>query len=428
MYKKMRFILVFWLFVCLSSMTACKRGNITSSPPAKASAVTISPPPVGISDPASKLGIHTTQATGEKKYVVILADFPDVERQFPIEKISDRMLGFLSNYFSEASYQQLTFEGTMTKRYMLPHPVSYYKISPRNLEVDRTKVLSLVNDAINAADADIEFGNDLFVLIALGATNVEYGMVGYSAVPGMLGFKSDSPITTKSGEVISNAVVFCENAHLGTYVHDTLHMLGGVIDDKRMTPCLYDHDLQAKYTGGDDWAKILINMGFWDPLSSHMPYKRELPPTGLSSWTKLRLGWIDPAKVVLVNPGETTTVRLDPLSSDDATTLVIKIPLSNHTYYLIENRQPIVSDVNLPSSGVLILYADDSVDECRHGNAPVKIMDANPNVLYLNDAAFDIGKKAVFMDTANGLAIVLLKKDGLSYEIQVTTPDQVNLQ
>ena len=428
MYKKSRPILIFWLFVCLSCMIACERGINTSSPPVQATTVAISTPPVGISETALKLGIHTTQATGEKKYVVILADFPDVERQFPIEKISDRMLGFLSNFFSEASYQQLTFEGTMTKRYMLPHPVSYYKISPRNLEVDRTKVLSLVNDAINAADADIEFGNDLFVLIALGATNVEYGMVGYSAVPGMLGYKSDTPITTKSGEVISNAVVFCENAHLGTYVHDTLHMLGGVIDDKRMTPCLYDHDLQAKYTGGDDWAKILINMGFWDPLSSHMPYKRELPPTGLSSWTKLRLGWIDPAKIVLVNPGETTTVRLDPLSSDDAATLVIKIPLSNNTYYLIENRQPIVSDVNLPSSGVLILYADDSVDECRHGNAPVKIMDANPNVPYLNDAAFDIGKKAVFIDTANGLAIVLLKKDGLSYEIQVTTPDQVNLQ
>jgi hypothetical protein len=202
-------------------------------------------------------------------------------------------------------------------------------------------------------------------------------------------------------------------------------MLGGVIDDKRMTPCLYDHDLQAKYTGGDDWAKILINIGFWDPLSSHMPYKKELPPTGLSSWTKLRLGWIDPARIALVNPGETATVSLDPLASPDAKTLVIKIPLSDQTYYLVENRQPVASDVNLPSSGILVLYADDSVDECRHGAAPVKIMDANPEVPYLNDAAFDIGKQSVFIDEANGIAVILLKKDGLSYEIQVTTPDQV---
>ena len=120
-------------------------------------------------------------------------------------------------------------------------------------------------------------------------------------------------------------------------------------------------------------------MGFWDLLSSHMPYNKELPPTGLSSWTKIRLVWIDPTKIALVNPGETTTVRLDPLSSDDAETLVIRIPLSDSAYYLIENRQPIESDVNLPSFGVLILYTDDSVNEGRHGNAPVKIMGANPD-------------------------------------------------
>ena len=160
----------------------------------------------------------------------------------------------------------------------------------------------------------------MYILIALGGTNEDYGMVGYSAVTGMLGFKSDSPIVTKSGEVVNNAVVFCENAHLGTYVHDTLHMLGGVINDQRMTPCLYDHDLQAKYTGGEDWPKILVNMGFWDPLAS-----------------------------------------------EDAATQVIKKPVSDSTYYLVENRQPIDSDVNLPSSGVLIAFADDTGLECRHG-------------------------------------------------------------
>ncbi len=72
--------------------------------------------------------------------------------------------------------------------------------------------------------------------------------------------------------------------------------------------------------------------------------------------------------------------------------MVIKVPLNSTTYYLIENRQPVGSDVNLPSSGVLILYCNDAVDECRNGKAPVKIMDANPGVPYLNDTAFNIGK------------------------------------
>jgi M6 family metalloprotease-like protein len=383
------------------------------------------PLPVDPSTLDLKLGLHTTDAIGDKKYIVILADFPDVERKYPVEQVTRRLLEFVSNYYYEASYHKLSFSGSATKRYMLPNSVEYYKIKPANLEVDPKKVLALVTDVINAADDDIEFSEDLYVLISLGATQVEYGMIGYSAVPGMLGFMNEIPITTKSGEVVSKAVVFCENAHPGTYVHDTLHMLGGVVDGKRMTPCLYDHDIQAKIAYTGDWSEALINMGYWDPLSSHFPYDKKLPPTGLSSWTKLRLGWIDPEKIALVQPGETITIKLDPLVNDDATTRVIKIPLSDNTYYLIENRQPIESDVNLPSSGVLILHADDSSPECRHGEAPVKIMDANPSVPYLNDAAFDIGKNDTYMDTGNNIAIVLLQKDGSSYIIQITTPDQV---
>jgi hypothetical protein len=75
----------------------------------------------------------TTKATGEKKLMVILADFPDVKRQYPEQTISDRMLGFVANYFREASYNKMSFKGEMTKHYLLPNLVSYYKISARSL-------------------------------------------------------------------------------------------------------------------------------------------------------------------------------------------------------------------------------------------------------------------------------------------------------
>jgi len=68
-------------------------------------------------------------------------------------------------------------------------------------------------------------------------------------------------------------------------------------------------------------------MGFWDPLSSHFPYNKELPPAGISSWTRLRLNWIDPEKIALVKLGQTATIKLDPLTSQNASTYVIKIPL-----------------------------------------------------------------------------------------------------
>ena len=253
---------------------------------------------------------------------------------------------------------------------------------------------------------------------------MEYGMVGLCPIPGMLGFEIES-VTNKSGEVINNAAVFGENAHLGTYVHDTLHMLGGRIDKQRLTPCLYDHDLQAKYPHMPDFAKAMINMGFWDPLSSHAPYNYELQlPTGLSSWTKLRLNWIDESKISLVPAGQTATFKLGPLTDKNAETLVIKIPVTDKTYYLVENRQKVDIDQNIPTTGVLVLYADDSIYECHQGRAPVKIMDANPGVPYLNDATFDIGKKDRYIDAKNNIAIILQKKDGLAYQIQITTADK----
>jgi len=102
---------------------------------------------------------------------------------------------------------------------------------------------------------------------------------------------------------------------------------------------------------------------------------------------------------------------------------VIRIPLSPTTYYLIENRQGIGLDENLPESGVLILYADDTVAECLHGQAPVKIIDADPSVPQLEGAAFDIGegKRDAFTDEEHDITIKLLEKVDHSYEILITT-------
>ena len=408
-------------FAVLLALGQVACGSDSSTPPGTDTAGSTTQ--ISTDQAEDKMGLHTTEAVGVKQYVVILADFPDVERLYSEETMSERLIDFLSGYYYEASYHKLTLEGVMTRRYTLPRPVSQYRIAPHNMSVDRNKVRLLVRDVANAADDDIEFSEDLYVIIVLGATPAEYGMIGLCAVPGMLGFTSSAPIRTSSGEIISNAVIFCENAHLGTHLHDTLHMLGGAIDGQRMTPCLYDHVLQAQWQRGDAWDMFLVYMGYWDPLSSHMPYDWDLPPTGLSSWTKLRLGWIDPSRIALVRPGETATIRLDPLVSDEASTVVIKIPITEDTYYLIENRQPIESDEYLPSSGVLVLFADDTVREC-HGSSPVRIVDANPSVPVFLDAAFDVGKTDRYVDTENNLAIVLLRKDGLSYDVLITTPDQ----
>lgn len=57
--------------------------------------------------------------------------------------------------------------------------------------------------------------------------------------------------------------------------------------------------------------------------------------------------------------------------------------------------------------------------ECRHGEASVKLMDANPSIPNLEGAAFDIGKNDSFVDSDNGLTIQLVEKMGNSYKISI---------
>jgi len=321
------------------------------------------------------------------------------------------------------SYNKVSLDVDVTERwYVLPNPVTRYRISPRNLEVDKSRVRKLIDDALHAVDKEVDFSKYSFVAIFMGAQQAEYGMIGLCGYPGMLGWSSqDIPRTTRGQPIKGGIAIFCYQAHLGTLFHDIAHILGGIQDGRRRVPCLYDHDLQARPGPLRETAvDAMINMGFWDPMSCHF-IERGIAPPGLSSWTRMRLNWIDPEKIKVVKPGQRTEVVLGPLEDGSSGTLVIKIPVSESTYYLVENRQPIGCDRVLPGSGVLILYADDRIAECRRGRSPVRLMDADPSVPHLEGAAFDIGRKGSFRDNRNRISIRLEEKIGSSYRVLISS-------
>lgn len=362
------------------------------------------------------------QACIVKKGLIILVEFPDIKHNVERSFVQDRFFK-LNNYVQEMSYGKVCIGGDVTEKwYEMPHPISHYSISPRNLEVDKSRVRNLILDAINKADKDVDFSRYSFIVLFLGAKREKYGMMGLCGYPGMLGWSSDVKdiLKTKGGQTINGGVaIYSYQAHLGTLFHDIAHILGGINEEgKRRVPCLYDHDLQSKPGPiREVFEESMINMGYWDPLSCHF-YKRNIPPPGLSSWTKIRLGWIDESKIKVVKPGETKEIILSPLNDGSSEVLAIKIPVSDTTYYLIENRQPIGSfDPYLPGKGVLIMYGDDSIAECRHGKSPVKMINADPSVPRLEGAAFDIGKKDSLIDRENKLKIQVMEKIGNSYRI-----------
>ena len=357
----------------------------------------------------------------KRKGLVILVEFPDIAPPVDETFVRERFKR-LDFYVQEMSYGKVCTEVDITGWNRLPDSIKRYSISPANLQVDKSRVEKLIQHAIDAADGKNDFSRYSFVVVFLGAPFKEYGMVGLCGYPGMLGWKQEIVFRTKKGQIVQGGVaIFTYQAHLGTLFHDIAHVWGGVSGGRRVLPCLYDHDLQAKHpTSETGFAEALINMGYWDPLSCHF-YKRNVPPPGISSWTKLRLGWIVKEKVRVVDPKQASEIVLGPLEDGSSETLVIKIPLTESKYYLIENRQPIGNfDSHLPGKGILIMYADDRIEECRYGNAPVRLMNADPAVPYLQGAAFNLPGKEVFIDKENSIEIRIVEKIGNSYRIRVS--------
>lgn len=357
----------------------------------------------------------------KRKGLVILVEFPDIAPPVNETFVRERFEK-LNFYIREMSYGKVCMEVNIIGWYRLPDSIRQYSISPANLQVDKSRVERLIQHAIDAADEKNDFSRYSFVVVFLAAQFKEYGMIGLCGYPGMLGWKQEIVFRTKRGQIVQGGVaIFTYQAHLGTLFHDIAHIWGGVSAGKRVLPCLYDHDIQAKHPTRDTgFAEALINLGYYDPLSCHF-YKRNIPPPGISSWTKLRLGWVVKEKVRVVDPNQANEIVLGPLEDGSSETLAIKIPLTESKYYLIENRQPIGNfDPHLPGKGILIMVADDKIDECRYGKAPVRLMNANPAVPYLQGAAFDLRGKEVFTDKENGIEIRIVEKIETSYRIRVS--------
>jgi len=377
---------------------------------------------VSIESSVHSADLVSQNAAGEQRVLVIMARFPGIEPSFSIDQMRGKYFDKLDRYLRAVSYEKTWVTGKMTDWYTLPRPASEYQISQHNLGVDKARVMKVIQDCINLADKDEHFSRYSMIFLSLGVEREEYGMMGLCGYPGMLGWQNQLPITTKGKrqKIPGGVAIYCERAHVGVVFHDMAHIMGGVQGSRRIVPCLYDHDLQGQPGPFRGFAQFyMIHLGYFDPMSCHM-YEPGQGPPGVCAWTKLRLNWIGREKVAEVAKRESKTVLLGPLSEGSSKVLAVKLPLSATTYYLIENRQPVGPDRNLPSHGVLISYCDDEIVECRHGESPVKLVNADPSIPELKGAPFTAEGKNTYEDDKRGISIRVTAQRGNDCEIQIT--------
>lgn len=165
-------------------------------------------------------------------------------------------------------------------------------------------------------------------------------------------------------------------------------------------------------------------------MSQHF-IERSEPPPGISSFTKIRLGWISPDQVALVNPGATQCAFLSPLSKKGKT-LAVKIPLGQRRsndrspFYLVENRQRTGYDRLLPDSGMLVLKVD---PDAMEGSGTVKVVDADPDSPHFSHATFrlDQNRRNAFIDKEGNVAVIPLWSEKGNLGVLVTTPQKSSI-
>ena len=375
------------------------------------------------------LGPYSRRARGELRVLMAAVKFPDVEPRFSLEQIQKRVVEGLNRYLQEQSFGLAWIKADFRGWVPLPDTIAQYRVSPYNLKVDRGRVRKLAEDTLTALEDQVDFSRYQHLLIIPGAFTQPgkgYGMICYCANPGMLsGVRRNLEwvtVRSKGGREFNGGIFMgTENAHLGMFAHDFFHALGGIYNKKRLVPCLYDFERQSDTSKTPSPENHAVYMGAWDIMSEHF-IQRDGPPPGLSSFTKIRLGWIEPDQVKVVAAGETACVFLSPLAQK-GNRLVVKIPISGSKYYLVENRQPIGYDRVLSDSGILILKVNPWEEE---GSGTVRIMDADQKARHFSRAPFKLGQahRQIFQDEDHNLAVIPLWPEEGKMGVLITTKEK----
>jgi len=382
---------------------------------------------VGISGLSSDLTPPEWASAREvKRILVVPLSFPGKDRYGDLESIKRRWGVDLREYIRELSYGKVQVDIEVAPWTQMPQPISAYRLSSWRIlnwtPQDQSTRTAIVRDVATVLYKIYDFSSYDGLMLVVGATWKALGRYGYLCRT-LSGFFE---IWTPSGKLIPPTDVHTYDVPFPSIAYALPKILGRYKDRRSVVPTLYDYKAQGtpgphgyanKSVGGNKAHKYFsIHAGPWDIQSQHgVSTSGGYMARGVSSFTKLRLGWIDPGQTCTVEPGQSRTVFLGPLWDGHAETLVIRLPLDQSCcYYLIENRQRKGVDRHLPSEGILILKVDETIPE---GCGPVRVVNAHPTTSFFQKAPFGEGEE--FLDHQNGILVKVLSKEGNNYRLEI---------
>jgi M6 family metalloprotease-like protein len=273
---------------------------------------------------------------------VIAAEFSDVPHTRTIDQIRRDYFGAnnsLAAYYQEVSYGKLSVTGDVYGWYMLPYTQIHYGKNCLNINdanCDGQDVSwEIVQDVVSQAKKDVNFSNyDYFAFVHSG--NGQESSKAPDDVWSVT-YVSGIAIPTSSRSLVAFSVVAEKEAKdmvpLGVYCAEFGHLLG--------VPDMFDTATGKTEMG--PWE--LEELGTWNgkPEGSS--------PAEMSSWDRLKIGWLSQADEIVLASSVSALDSLNPL--EDPEGLRAAEILTSNSYYLLEVREPVGFDSALPSFGVI---------------------------------------------------------------------------
>ncbi len=299
----------------------------------------------------------------------------------------------LNDYFGEVSYNEISFATTGHGWYKLNNPLNWYYTSPR------TPLVDLVQEAISAAEADnVNMTNRDYVLVVTDETvaRPEWSTNGgwpynVTPAPGWKLMASGALNLDSSDERITNL--------MGRII--------GLID-------LFAYpEVTVARPFVDDW--------------SHMSDKET--DVHVMGWEKWRVGWLDETgtatgktvtrvpKPPAASPIVNQTYTILPLDSNNDGTKMVAVEIADRLHYTAEYRRQQNLDSNLPDDGVLIVKANDKINQ---GEGPAIVQESPVTSGNLNDATFDTSaSRTTFNDVGSGVNIEVISMNANQAQIRL---------
>ena len=256
----------------------------------------------------------------------------------------------VNNYFHSVSYQKFgidldqsnIFPESNNFAYTLPFPMDYYNPYGESESLKEERLITLFKDAIFVADSVdlISFEDSDFVIVFHAGIGQDFSLPYLDPTP------EDIPSTYVDRDMLGEPFLGVEH---GIILPETEnHLLfeeGSILFDQASEPCDYQYGLTGVMALMVGFASELpplwdlesgeSRIGIFGLMDQGSNNGRGLIPSPPDAWTRIFAGWETPT---IVRPSNSISL----LSRSENN--IIKIPMTDSEYFLIENRENSVYD------------------------------------------------------------------------------------